>query len=64
MAITSSPANTILSLNARSEVDSDTGTQAYDLGFIPIPRRLRHDPKKPFHFGILLNVAFGFASTF
>ncbi|KAJ7101552.1 major facilitator superfamily domain-containing protein [Mycena belliarum] len=36
----------------------------HDFGFIPIPRRLRYDPEKPFHFGLLLNVLFGFASTF
>ncbi|CAA7266066.1 unnamed protein product [Cyclocybe aegerita] len=35
-----------------------------DFGFIPIPRHLRYDPEKPPHFGILLNVTFGFASTF
>uniref|UniRef100_A0A0W0FEA9 Putative MFS superfamily n=1 Tax=Moniliophthora roreri TaxID=221103 RepID=A0A0W0FEA9_MONRR len=35
-----------------------------DFGFIPIPKRLRYDPEKPFHFGIVLQVAFGFASTF
>ncbi|KAJ7162861.1 major facilitator superfamily domain-containing protein [Mycena filopes] len=37
---------------------------AHDLGFVPIPRRLRYDPQKPFHFGLVLNVLFGFASTF
>ncbi|KAG6379271.1 major facilitator superfamily domain-containing protein [Boletus reticuloceps] len=26
--------------------------------------RLRYDPDKPFHFGLLLNLSFGFASTF
>ncbi|KAJ6455478.1 major facilitator superfamily domain-containing protein [Mycena sanguinolenta] len=36
----------------------------HDFGFLPIPRRLRYDPQKPFHFGLLLNVLFGFASTF
>ncbi|KAJ7611242.1 major facilitator superfamily domain-containing protein [Roridomyces roridus] len=36
----------------------------HDLGLLPIPRRLRYDPDKPFHFGLLLNVLFGFASTF
>ncbi|KAJ7101557.1 major facilitator superfamily domain-containing protein [Mycena belliarum] len=36
----------------------------HDFGFIPIPHRLRYDPQKPFHFGLLLNVLFGFASTF
>ncbi|KAJ8081194.1 hypothetical protein PM082_018037 [Marasmius tenuissimus] len=35
-----------------------------DFGLIPIPRRLRYDPQKPFHFGIMLQLAFGFASTF
>ncbi|KAF8959131.1 major facilitator superfamily domain-containing protein [Flammula alnicola] len=35
-----------------------------DFGFLPIPRHLRYDPSKPPHFGIALNIAFGFASTF
>lgn len=35
-----------------------------DFGIIPIPRRLRYYPGKTFHFGLLLNIAFGFASTF
>ncbi|KAG7088949.1 hypothetical protein E1B28_012894 [Marasmius oreades] len=35
-----------------------------DFGFIPIPKRLRYDPKRPFHFGIALQVVFGFTSTF
>ena len=35
-----------------------------DFGFIPIPRHLRYNPTKPFHFGLLLNIGFGFASTF
>jgi hypothetical protein len=35
-----------------------------DFGFLPVPRHLRYDPTKPFHFGLLLNIAFGFASTF
>ena len=35
-----------------------------DFGFIPVPQHLRYDPTKPFHFGLLLNIAFGFASTF
>ncbi|KNZ79011.1 Putative uncharacterized transporter ygaY [Termitomyces sp. J132] len=37
---------------------------AYDFGIIPIPRRLCYDPTKPFHFDLVLNVSFGFASTF
>lgn len=35
-----------------------------DFIFLPIPRRLRYDPAKPFHFGMLLNVSFGIGSTF
>ncbi|KII86487.1 hypothetical protein PLICRDRAFT_56185 [Plicaturopsis crispa FD-325 SS-3] len=42
--------------------DSDGPTT--DFGFIPIPPRLRYDKEKPFHFGLVLNVSFGFASTF
>ncbi|KAK7025547.1 hypothetical protein VNI00_015900 [Paramarasmius palmivorus] len=42
----------------------DIHTHKTDFGLIPIPKRLRYDPKKPFHFGIVLQVAFGFASTF
>ncbi|KAG6826980.1 hypothetical protein H0H92_013685 [Tricholoma furcatifolium] len=38
--------------------------QAYDFGFLPIPRRLRYDPEKPFQFGLLLNIVFGLSSTF
>ncbi|KAG1837160.1 membrane protein [Suillus subalutaceus] len=34
-----------------------------DFGLIPIPKRLQYNPIKPFHFGISLNVSFGFAST-
>lgn len=35
-----------------------------DFGIIPVPRHLRYDPTKPFHFGLLLNISFGIASTF
>ncbi|KAJ7465388.1 major facilitator superfamily domain-containing protein [Mycena galericulata] len=36
----------------------------HDLLFIPIPNRLRYRHAKSFHFGLLLNLAMGFASTF
>ncbi|KAJ7659481.1 major facilitator superfamily domain-containing protein [Mycena rosella] len=36
----------------------------HDLVFIPIPKRLRYHEGKTFHFGLLLNLALGFASTF
>jgi hypothetical protein len=35
-----------------------------DLGFIPTPKYLRYNPTEPFHFGLVLNCFFGFASTF
>jgi hypothetical protein len=35
-----------------------------DFGFLPVPERLRYDPDKPFYFGTMLNLSFGFASTF
>lgn len=35
-----------------------------DFGILPIPRHLRYDPAKPFHFGMVLNIAFAFISTF
>ncbi|TFK68849.1 MFS general substrate transporter [Pluteus cervinus] len=39
-------------------------TYTTDFGFIPIPKRLRYDPERPFRFGLLLNASFGFGSTF
>ncbi|KAG0701920.1 major facilitator superfamily domain-containing protein [Suillus ampliporus] len=38
-------------------------TFSKDFRCLPIPRRLRYDPEKPFYFGILLNVSFGIGST-
>ncbi|EPQ60755.1 MFS general substrate transporter [Gloeophyllum trabeum ATCC 11539] len=35
-----------------------------DFGFLPIPSKLRHDPAHPAKFSIILNVTFGFGSTF
>ncbi|KAI9464374.1 hypothetical protein HD554DRAFT_2040765 [Boletus coccyginus] len=35
-----------------------------DFRILPIPKRLRYDPDKPCHFGLLLNVSFGFAFEF
>ena len=37
---------------------------SFDFGILPIPKSLRCDPDRPFHFGLLLNVSFVFASTF
>ncbi|KAH0832294.1 major facilitator superfamily domain-containing protein [Lanmaoa asiatica] len=38
-------------------------TYRYDFGFLPIPKRLRYDPDKPFYFGMFLNVFFGICNT-
>ena len=35
-----------------------------DFGILPIPPWLRYDPSRPAHFGLLLNVVSGPASTF
>ncbi|CAK5278523.1 unnamed protein product [Mycena citricolor] len=37
---------------------------SFDCGILPIPRRLRYDPARPFVFTMVLNVLFGFAATF
>lgn len=34
-----------------------------DFWLFPVPKRLRYDHDKPFHFGTMLNIAFGFGST-
>ena len=39
-------------------------TNRKDFGFLPIPRKLQYDPERPFVFTMVLNVAFGFGSTF
>jgi len=41
-----------------------TSLTAKDFGFLPIPKRLRYDPDKSFHFGLFLNLAFGVATAF
>lgn len=35
-----------------------------DFGFLHIPQRLQYDATRPFKFTPLLNITFGFASTF
>ena len=35
-----------------------------DFGLVPIPKSLRYNSEKPAHFGLLMNVVFGLASTF
>ena len=54
-------------LEPSSSKDAGTHSETIvtkEFGFLPIPRHLRYDPTKPFHFGLLLNIGFGFASTF
>ncbi|KAG2341591.1 MFS general substrate transporter [Suillus weaverae] len=64
-----SPAETIVNSAATqptpsSLVPAQTNlTYSKDFRCLPIPRRLRYDPDKPFHFGMLLNVSFGICST-
>jgi hypothetical protein len=35
-----------------------------DLGLLPIPRRLRYNPKRPFYFGLWMQILFMLSSTF
>jgi hypothetical protein len=35
-----------------------------DFGIIPMPARLQYHPNTSFHFGLVLQIIFGFASTF
>lgn len=39
-------------------------TATLDFGFLPIPSRLRYDPTRPVHVGLLLNITFAVSSTF
>ena len=48
----------------QSQSNNNASPVPKDFGLIPVPRHLRWDATKPFHFGLLLNIAFGFASTF
>jgi hypothetical protein len=45
--------------------DDGSAPQAYrkDLGFLVVPKHARYDPNKPFHFGLLMNIAFGLGAT-
>ena len=47
-----------------SKEDGGLAPITKDLGFLPIPKRLRYDPKRSVHFGLLMNATFGVASTF
>jgi len=35
-----------------------------DFKFLPIPARLQYDSRRPFKFTTILNITFGFGSTF
>lgn len=51
-------------LQLQSVKSGDSIAYTTDFGFIPIPERLRYNPAKPPHFGLLMNIAFGLGSTF
>ena len=61
-----------LSTRAAPSVEKEIGKVAYDVaaenwkdfGLLPIPKHVRYNPERPFHFGLLMNVIFGIASTF
>ncbi|KAJ7241339.1 major facilitator superfamily domain-containing protein [Mycena haematopus] len=43
--------------------DSSSALFTHEFIFIPIPKRLRYHHAKSFHFGLLMNISLGFAST-
>ncbi|TCD60323.1 hypothetical protein EIP91_010347 [Steccherinum ochraceum] len=47
-----------------SRTQVDTTHYRRDFGFLPIPKRLQHDPNRPFKWTLTLNIVFGVASTF
>ena len=63
------------SLNDRNRQDaqdmpesgSDASTQdkslSVEFGFLPVPRRVRYDPKSPPHFGVGMNLLLGLTAT-
>jgi hypothetical protein len=46
------------------KVDPPAESIPRDFFFIPVPKRLRHNPESPAHFGLFLNVVFAVATTF
>lgn len=58
------PAQLRIGQDLPEKVNDIQHQRSRDFGIIPIPRHLRYDPAKPFHFGLVLNIAFGFISTF
>ncbi|OSX57124.1 hypothetical protein POSPLADRAFT_1061821 [Postia placenta MAD-698-R-SB12] len=62
-SVASSTNETIAVVQAQED-EPDFTPITKDFGFLPIPKHLRHDPKHPAYFGLLLNATFGFAGTF
>lgn len=59
------------SVEPQEKLDSDvpvSTTHEYggtkDFGFLPIPKKLQYDSERAFEFTTVLNITFGFASTF
>ncbi|KAK7692467.1 hypothetical protein QCA50_004092 [Cerrena zonata] len=65
-SITLSAANPVPPMSAltTTEEENEEHINTKDFGFIPIPKRLWHDPKKPHEWTLALNIVFGISSTF
>ncbi|KAF8190929.1 MFS general substrate transporter [Mycena galopus ATCC 62051] len=50
-------------LERPASTESSPALFTHELIFIPIPKRLRYHDGKSFHFGLLMNISLGFAST-
>lgn len=64
MPLSKSPSSVLAGGEVPSPEEEAQFTKAKDFGFLPIPRRLRYNPERPFQFGVLLNISFGLGSTF
>ncbi|OBZ71091.1 putative uncharacterized transporter YgaY [Grifola frondosa] len=58
------PESAVDTLPASEQAEDKVSHHNKDLGFLPVPKHLRYDPEHPAHFGLLMNVTFGIASTF
>ncbi|KAM5541230.1 hypothetical protein V8D89_005159 [Ganoderma adspersum] len=69
-SVAPSTTETLPALPAQEEKEAETTVndgeeqEWKDFGFLPIPKRVRYDPERPAHFGLMMNVIFGVASTF
>ncbi|KAJ7585456.1 MFS superfamily [Mycena floridula] len=62
--VSGAPAEALNESTAPTISGEEAASPTTDFGLILIPKHLRYDPAKPFHFGLVMNIAFGMISTF